>query len=51
MCHQTVDLVEPADVAALGGFVEAAVAGGVDLFGRISGAGAAGGQTGLRDAG
>ena len=42
---------QPADVAALGGFVEAAVAGGVDLFGRISGAGAAGGQTGLRDAG
>ena len=42
---------QPADRAALAGFVEAAVAGGVDLFGRISGAGAAGGRPGLRDAG
>ena len=42
---------QPVDVAALTGFVEAAVAAGVDLFGRIFRAELPTADAGLRDAG
>lgn len=41
----------PADVAALTGFVEAAVDAGIDLFGRITSADIPAAEAGLRDAG
>lgn len=41
----------PADLAALTGFVEAAVGAGVELFGRITSADMPAAETGLRDAG
>jgi hypothetical protein len=48
---QARSLHRPSDVAALTGFVEAAVGAGIDLFARISSAELPEGGVGLRDAG
>ena len=48
---QVRSLGRPADVAALAGFVEAAVAAGIDLFGRIAIAEIPSSSAALRDAG